>query len=481
MSLSHIVPGDIAEAAALIRSREVTCRELVDGYLERIELAEPAINAFITVAARHARNSADTADAMLRAGHSLGPLHGLPVGVKDNIDTAGIRTTSGSGMLRENVPPRDATVVDRLKRAGAIVIGKTNLHEFAWGGSTENEHFGATKNPWDIARNPAGSSGGSGAAVAAGECLFSLGTDTGGSVRLPAAAAGIAGLRPTLGRVSNAGVMPLAWTMDTVGPLARTVEDVALVHGVIAGHDPADPATSARSVPEFVRRSRGLQGARLGIIKDFSLAKMQPAVEEATRTALHEIQSAGAEIIEVDLGDISQFYDAWLAIHLAEPSAVHQQRLRANPDAFGADVRAFLQAGEFILATDYLQAQRYRSHLQAKFMAAFDGVDAFLTPTAAAPADLLGASPTAFATGLVDSNRELNFFTGLASVLAFPALSVPCGFADGVPVGLQIIGRPFDEAGILAIGSAYQTISGWHAYSAPLLQSLGAAPRTIET
>lgn len=216
MSLSQIVPGNIAEAAALIRSREVTCRELIDGYLGRIELAEPAINAFITIAAQQARDSADAADAMLRAGCPLGPLHGLPLGVKDNIDTAGIRTTSGSGMLREKVPSRDATVVDRLKRAGAIVIGKTNLHEFAWGGSTENEHFGATRNPWDIARNAAGSSGGSGAAVAVAECLFSLGTDTGGSVRLPAAATGIAGLRPTMGRVSNAGVMPLAWTMDTV-------------------------------------------------------------------------------------------------------------------------------------------------------------------------------------------------------------------------------------------------------------------------
>lgn len=476
MSLSQIVPGDIAEAAALIRSREITCRELVDGYLERIELAEPTINAFITIAAQQARDSADAADAMIRAGYSLGPLHGLPVGIKDNIDTAGIRTTSGSGMLGGNIPSRDATVVDRLKRAGAIVIGKTNLHEFAWGGSTENEHFGATKNPWDISRNAAGSSGGSGAAVAAGECLFSLGTDTGGSIRLPAAAAGISGLRPTVGRVSNSGVMPLAWTMDTVGPLARTVDDVALVHGVIAGHDPADQATSGRAVPEFVRRSRGLQGVRLGIVKDFSLAKMQPSVEEATRTALHEIQSAGAEIIEVDLGDISHFYDAWLAIHVAEPSAVHQQRLRTNPEAFGADVRAFLQAGEFILATDYIQAQRYRSHLRARFLSAFEGIDAFLTPTAAAPADVLGTSPTAFASGLVDPDGKLNFFTGLPSVLAFPALSVPCGFAEGVPVGLQIIGRPYDEAGILAIGSAYQAISGWHSHRAPLLQSLGAAP-----
>jgi aspartyl-tRNA(Asn)/glutamyl-tRNA(Gln) amidotransferase subunit A len=475
MSLSQIVPDDIAEAAALIRSREITCRELVDGYLERIEQAEPAINAFITIAADQARESADAADAMLRAGSSLGPLHGLPVGIKDNIDTAGIRTTSGSGMLRENVPGRDATVIDRLKRAGAIVIGKTNLHEFAWGGSTENEHFGATKNPWDISRNSAGSSGGSGAAVAAGECLFSLGTDTGGSIRLPAAAAGISGLRPTVGRVSNAGVMPLAWTMDTVGPLARTVDDVALIHGVIAGYDPADQASSGRAVPEYVRRTRGLQGARLGIIKDFSLAKMEPAVEAATRTALHEAQTAGAEIIEIDLGDISQFYDAWLAIHVAEPSAVHQQRLRENPDALGADVRALLQAGEFILATDYIQAQRYRSHLRARFLAAFEGIDAFLTPTAAAPAAFLGASPSDFASGLVNPTGERNFFTGLPSVLGFPALSVPCGFADGIPLGMQIIGRPFDETGILAIGSAYQGISDWHSNHAPLFKTLCAA------
>lgn len=474
MSLSQIVPDDIAEAAALIRSGEITCRELVDGYLERIELAEPAINAFITIAADQARESADAADAMLRAGSSLGPLHGLPVGIKDNIDTAGIRTTSGSGMLRENVPGLDATVVDRLKRAGAIVIGKTNLHEFAWGGSTENEHFGATKNPWDISRNSAGSSGGSGAAVAAGECLFSLGTDTGGSIRLPAAAAGISGLRPTVGRVSNAGVMPLAWTMDTVGPLARTVDDVALIHGVIAGYDPADQSSSGRTVPEYVRRARGLEGARLGIIKDFSLAKIEPAVEAATRTALHEAQISGAEIIEIDLGDISQFYYAWLAIHVAEPSAVHQQRLRENPGAFGTDVRALLQAGEFILATDYIQAQRYRSHLRARFLAAFEGIDAFLTPTAAAPAALLGASPADFAKGLVNPTGELNFFTGLPSILGFPALSVPCGFADGVPLGMQIIGRPFDEAGILAIGSAYQGISDWHSNHAPLLRTLGA-------
>lgn len=474
MNLRQIIPDGIAEATALIKNRELSCRELVDGYLERIEQAEPVINAFITVASEQARESADAADVMLRSGSSLGPLHGLPVGIKDNIDTAGIRTTSGSGMLRENMPVHDATVVERLKRAGAIVIGKTNLHEFAWGGSTENEHFGSTKNPWDTSRNAAGSSGGSGSAVAAAECLFALGTDTGGSIRLPAAAAGISGLRPTVGRVSNAGVMPLAWTMDTVGPLARTVEDVALIHGVIAGYDPADLACLERPLPDFKRRERGLQGVRLGIIKDFSLAKMQPTVEAATRAALHEFQTAGAEIIEIDLGDISQFYDAWLAIHVAEPSAVHQRRLRENPDAFGTDVRALLQAGEFILATDYIQAQRYRTHLRGRFMASFQGIDAFLTPTAAAPADLLGVSPAGFASALVNPSGELNFFTGLPSVLAFPALSVPCGFAEGIPLGLQIIGRPFDEAGILAIGAAYQEISDWHSKRAPILQTFEA-------
>ena len=475
MTPSQILPHSIAEASVLISGRELSCRELVDGYLARIELAEPSVNAFITVAAEQARESADAAVAMIRAGAPLGPLHGLPVGIKDNIDTAGVRTTSGSGMLRNHVPDRDATVVHRLKRAGAIIIGKTNLHEFAWGGSTENEHFGVTKNPWDLSRNAAGSSGGSGAAVAAGECLFSVGTDTGGSIRLPAAAAGISGLRPTVGRVSNNGVMPLAWSMDTVGPMARSVDDVALVHAAIAGYDPADPASSGRNVPEYRHRNQGLRGARFAVIADFSLTKMQPGVEAVTRAALNEIQAAGAEVVEVDLGDISSFYDAWLAIHIAEPSAVHQRRLRENPGAFGADVRAFLQAGEFILATDYIQAQRYRTHLRNRFLRAFEGIDAFLTPTAAAPAALLGVSPADFASSLVDPTGELNFFTGLPSVLAFPALSVPCGFVDGIPVGLQIIGRPFEETEILALGAAYQRISDWHLATAPLLRSLGAA------
>ena len=462
MTPSQTLPRNIAEAAALIRSREISCRELVEAYLERIEQVEPVINAFITVSEYQARRAADEADAALRAGVSSGPLHGLPVGIKDNIDTAGISTTSGTGMLRENVPRRDATVVERLKRAGAIVIGKTNLHELAWGGSTENPHFGATRNPWNTSRNAAGSSGGSGAAVAADECLFSLGTDTGGSIRLPAAAVGISGLRPTVGRVSNQGVMPLAWTMDTVGPLARSVDDLAVIHGVIAGFDADDPATSSRPVPSHDRRPLGLKKTRFGIIKDFSLTGMEPGVREVILKALLEIEAAGAEIVEVDLGDFSQFYDAWLAVHLAEPSALHQERLKEDPGFFGPDVHALLQAGRFILAADYIQAQRYRSHLRARFMDNFEGIDAFLTPTAASPAAMLGASSAEIVSNLVNPNGESNFFTGLPSVLAFPALSVPCGFVDGVPLGLQIMGRPFGESKLLSLGSAYQEASLWH-------------------
>ncbi|WP_159803479.1 amidase [Arthrobacter zhaoguopingii] len=471
MSAERAFPDGIDEASGLIHRREASSRELTELYLERIAVAEPQLNAFITVAADKARAAADAADAMLAAGYDLGILHGLPFAVKDNIDTEGIRTTSGSGFLRGNVPATDATVIRRLKRAGAVVVGKTNLHEFAWGGTTENEHYGPTRNPWDLSRNAAGSSGGSAAAVAADEALFALGTDTGGSVRLPAAATGITGLRPTLGRVSNAGVFPLAWSMDTVGAMARTARDVAVVHTAIAGCDPADPSTSSRPVPETPRPLVNLRGLRLGVVTDFAFPGVDPAVVAATHKALEDLEAAGPQVIPLAMPRLGEYYDAWLTVHIAEPSAVHQQLLRNHAAEYGQDVRALLQAGELILATDYLQAQRYRQQLREEFLTVFDGIDAFITPTAASPCSPLGSSPLEIARTMVTPDGTPRFFTGLASVLGMPALSVPCGMADGVPIGLQIMGRPHDETGILQIAMAYQELTSWHRQRPPALDS----------
>lgn len=461
------LPTDIESASRILHAREVSAVELTEAYLKRIECTESNINAFITVTPEEALGAARAADDVAARGVFLGPLHGIPVGIKDNINTAGIRTTCGAAFLEGNVPGSDATVVKRLKRAGAIIIGKTNMHEFAWGRTTENEHFGATRNPWDPNRNAHGSSGGSAAAVAAGQCLLAIGTDTGGSVRNPAAVTGLTGMRPTVGRISNAGVFPLAWSMDTVGPISRTVKDAAIAYTVIAGHDPADPATTRRLVP-LTPPGCDLRGKRIGIIRDFALGNVDNGVRAAMEHALSDLEDAGVSIVDVNMPDIAEYYDAWLIVHTAEPSAVHRQLLTAHRDEYGVDVRGMLHAGQSIPAGDYILAQRYRQHLRQRFLSIFADLDAMVMPTCATIATRVGEDPREIARRRVTPDDGPTFYAGLASTLAMPALSVQCGMSDGMPVGMQIMGKPYDEETILAIGMAYQEITHWHQAVAPV-------------
>src|SRR5436853_5311186 len=383
----------IAQAAPRLERRELSPVELTEAVLQRIGAVNATLNAYITVCAPQAREVPQATERMIRAGYYLGPLHGIPIALKDNIYTRGIRTTAGAKILADFVPDEDATVAARLKRAGAIVVGKTNMHEFAWGGTTDNPHYGTCRNPWNPERFPAGSTGGSGAAVAARTCLGALGTDTGGSIRLPSSVNGIVGIRPTIGRVSNHNVVPLAWTMDTVSPMTRTVEDCVLMFEVIAGHDPLDEHSAQAPVSDYrAELTRGARGLRVGLIRDYSLTHVQPAVGATIRAALQTLQSLGVEVEEIAMPSIHGNISAQLTIESCEPSTYHQEWLRTRPADYGDDVRTLLELGEMYLATHYLQAQRYRSVLRKEFVDGFKRVDVFVTPTLPFTATPCGAT-----------------------------------------------------------------------------------------
>ncbi|HEY1366920.1 MAG TPA: amidase [Gaiellaceae bacterium] len=456
----------LTEAAALVARREVSPVDLVDACLERIEATDDTLRAYITVFYEEARQVAKASETMLAVGHSLGPLHGLPIALKDNIALAGSRTTAGSKILSDWIPDEDATVAARLKGAGAIVIGKTNMHEFAWGGTSANPHYGFVRNPWDPSRFPAGSSGGSGAAVAARTCYGALGTDTGGSIRLPSAVNGVVGIRPTIGRVPNTGVIPLAWSMDTVGPMCRTVEDCAVMFNAIAGHDPRDDGSAAVPVVDYTADlARGVDGIRIGVVPGYFFDHLQPPVHDAVRAALATLESLGASVVDVDIADIHGNISAQLTVESCEPSTYHQRWLRERPEDYGEDVRLLLEVGELHLATQYLQAQGYRNVLRAEFLEAFKSVDVFVCPTLPFTATEVGATTVVIEGGVEeDMLSAIMQYTGVPSLTGLPSLAVPCGFdPDGLPIGMQVIGRPFDEATLFRVGAAYQGGTDFHA------------------
>ena len=455
----------ITQAAQEIEQGQLSPVELTRSVLDRIETVDGKINAFITVEADQALDVARAAEIQIKAGYYLGPLHGIPVGLKDNIAVRGGRTTAGSKILGDYFPTEDATAAARLRQAGCIFVGKLNMHEFAWGGTTDNPHYGPTRNPWNTDRFPAGSSGGSGAAVAAREVLGALGTDTGGSIRLPSAVNGIVGLRPTIGRVSNHNVIPLAWSMDTVGPMTRTVKDNALLLNALAGYDPKDEGTAPVPVEDYTAGLEfGVKGLRIGVVSDYFFSHLQPAVHDAVKSAIERLQFEGAVVEEVKIANIHGNISAQLTIESAEPSSYHQQWLRERPGDYGADVRTLLELGELYLATHYIQAQRYRTLLRGEFLAAFNHVDVFICPTLPFTATPVGALGV-----VIENGQEENMlsaimqYTGVPSLTGLPSLAVPCGFDDdGLPVGMQIIGRPFNESTLYRVGHAYQHVTDWH-------------------
>lgn len=451
----------IAEAGEQIRRRALSPVELTRAYLDRIQRQDGGLRSYITVLQVEALAAATAAEQEIARGGYRGPLHGVPIALKDLVMTRGIRTTCGSRILREWVPDADATVAARLAAAGTILLGKLNMHEFAYGPTGVNPHYGTPRNPWDRARMPGGSSSGSGVAVAAGLAAGALGTDTGGSVRIPASLCGIVGLKPTYGRVSRAGVIPLAWSLDHVGPMTRTVEDAALLLQAMAGRDPADPSTVDIPVPDY-RHSleEGIRGLRLGLPKDLFFERLDSEVRAAVLGAARSLEGLGASVVEVPLSRIQHAAPASFAIIAAEATAYHERYLKSRAAEYGADVRARLMSGQFVLATQYLKAQRARQVIRAEVDAALRHVDALLLPTTPIPAQPIDSHQVTVDGSTEDVRWWLVRCTRPINVTGHPALSVPCGFtAGGLPVGLQLVGRFFDEATLLRIGQAFEAVN----------------------
>lgn len=451
----------IAEAGEQLRRRALSPVELTRAYLDRIQRSDGDLLAYITFLPGEALAAATAAEQEIARGNYRGPLHGIPIALKDLVLTRGIRTTCGSRILGDWVPDADATVTTRLTQAGAVLLGKLNMHEFAYGPTGVNPHYGTPRNPWDRQRMPGGSSSGSAVAVAAALCAGALGTDTGGSVRIPAALCGLVGLKPTYGRVSRAGVIPLAWSLDHVGPMTRTVTDAALLLQVLAGRDPADPSTPDVPVPDYRRAMQGeVRGLRLGLPKDHFFEQVDPEVRAAVRAAARSLEGLGASVEDIPLPNIQHAGPASFAIIASEAMAYHEPYLKTRAAEYGADVRARLMTGQYILASHYLKAQRARQVIRAEVDAALRLVDALLLPTTPIPAPHMDAREVTVDGVTEDVRWWLIRCTRPINVTGHPALSVPCGLtAGGLPIGLQIVGRHFDEATVLRIGHAFEAVS----------------------
>jgi aspartyl-tRNA(Asn)/glutamyl-tRNA(Gln) amidotransferase subunit A len=464
----------IAEAAELIRTRQLSPLELTEALLARIEALDPMLHAFITVTAEHALAQARAATDEIARGHHRGPLHGIPVALKDLYATNGIRTTCHSRVLADWIPEEDCEPVRRLYAAGAVLLGKLATMEFATGSVTEGP-WPAARNPWNPDHIPGGSSSGSGTAVAAGLCLGSLGTDTGGSIRGPAALCGITGLRPTYGRVSRRGVVALAWSLDTAGPMTRTVTDCALMLGAVAGFDPGDPGSADVPVPDY-RAALGPDLTGLTVAVDrrhFFFDGIDAEVLAAVETAIGVLRDLGAAVREIDLPLLDYAAAAQNTIHMSESHAYHEQRIKQTPELYGPTLRAYFRLGATIRSTDYLQAQRVRERIRAEMLATLrDGVDLIVAPTQAAPAEPFARYTTRNRFGRMGLTAQF-------SLAGVPAISVPCGFsAGGLPIGLQIAGRPFEEATVFRAAHAYEQATPWHTMR-PVLESRVQSPKSV--
>jgi aspartyl-tRNA(Asn)/glutamyl-tRNA(Gln) amidotransferase subunit A len=449
--------ASIEALSTLLAKKQVSPVELTRLYLSRIERLNPKLNAFITVAGESALAEARAAERELLRGRRRGPLHGIPIALKDNIYTQNLLTTMGSLILSDFVPSEDATVVRKLRRAGAIVLGKTNLHEFAYGVTSENPHYGAVRNPWKTDRISGGSSGGSAVAVAAGLCAAAIGTDTGGSIRIPSGLCGVVGLKPTFGRVSVHGVFPLAASFDHVGAIARSAVDAALMLECIAGRDPLDPTSLARTEKSFrstLKRRRVL----LGRPKEHFWVNMDPEVRRITETAVGDFVKAGAELRDISLPTVVSGVEAANLIAAVEATQLHEREgyFPARASEYGTDVRGRLEQGGKVLAIDYLNAQEAMRRARDEAEALLKSVDAIVIPTSPIGAPPMGSDPIRIDDADVPLRAELVDRNRFGNLTGLPAISVPCGITrDGLPVALQFIGRRFEDAQLIAIGQRF--------------------------
>jgi aspartyl-tRNA(Asn)/glutamyl-tRNA(Gln) amidotransferase subunit A len=460
---SELLNYDVATLSEKIRRKELSPVELTEAYLGQIEGYDEKLKCYITVTADLARSTARRAEQEIAAGDWRGPFHGIPIALKDLCSTNGILTTGGSKILADHVPKFDCTVWRRLAEAGAILLGKLNLHEFAAGATNTNPHWGTCRNPYNPKHIPGGSSGGSGAAIVARMAAATIGTDTGGSIRIPAAFCGCVGMKQTYSRVSRYGVLPLADSLDHAGPITRSVRDAALMLQVIAGHDPNDPTSSHEPVPDYISAcGREIRGMRFGIIRELR-SGLDQEVEVSFKTALVKLLELGAEVDEVSMPAIEHIAGISSTITFVEAAEYHEKWMRTRPADYGIDVRRALEAGMLTPGLHYLRAQRARAAMLAQALTALEGRSALLAPTAAIPAPRIDIGARA----LLPSGEPANLlaavlrFTAPFNVTGQPALAVPTGLSrEGLPLSMQIIGRPFDESTVFQVATAYEAARG---------------------
>ncbi|MDN3244267.1 amidase family protein [Streptomyces sp. ZSW22] len=445
----------LAAAADAIRDRRLSPVDLVDSVLERAREVQPGLGAYVTITADRARAAARAAEREVASGRVRGPLHGVPMGLKDLIDVAGTATTASSRVRAGHRAQADSTVAARLAAAGAVLAGKTHTHEFAYGLTTPQ-----TRNARDRARIAGGSSGGSAVAVAAGAATFALGTDTGGSIRVPAALNGVVGLKPTYGLVPRHGVTSLSWSLDHVGPITRTVEDAALVLAAVAGHDPRDPASTPAPVTGQRRPARDgdLTGLRVGVPSTYYFDRVDPEVETAVRRAVRRLAELGARLVDVEIPMARYVQAIQWGLMVPEASAYHERTLRTAADLYEDDVRVLLEAGELMSAGDHLRAQRARTLMRREWARMLRQVDVVVAPTVPLTAVPAGQASVSWPDGTVEAVSDAYVrLSAPANITGVPALTVPVG-ADraGLPIGMQVLGRPFDEATVVRVGHAYE-------------------------
>jgi aspartyl-tRNA(Asn)/glutamyl-tRNA(Gln) amidotransferase subunit A len=464
MADASLTTMTVAELAKRIESKGVSPVEVAEAFIERTEATEPQLNAWITRLPEQSRAAANQAEAEIAAGNYKGPMHGIPVGLKDLFWTKGVRTTSGSGITTDFVPDEDATVVGKLQDAGAYNFGKTNMVEYAYGGTEHNDLYGSPRNPWGLAHVTGGSSSGSGAAVAAGQVPIALGSDTAGSVRAPAALCGLTGHKPTYGLVSRFGVSPLSWSLDHVGPLAHTAEDVAIVMNVLAGYDARDPGSANHPREDYVTALRGdLSGLRIGVLQDdFIWDVTMPEVKAAFDVAVTQLAALGAATEAVSIGNLEQIAAAQFTITTAEANTYHHEMIQRSPELYHPVVRRRIEAGFFMPAAAYVQAQRVRATFEERYASLFETFDLLVAPTAPAPAPELNGVAIRLPNGEMPG-RETVRLTRVFNPNGLPAITVPTGFSEsGLPVAAQFVGKRFSDGLVIGAAHAFQQATDWH-------------------